>query len=150
MVTLPDGTTFETGAMVNPATGVETDYEEIWESVEAKLLLDDDPVNDLVYQTGLEGGDEALEEQWKGMAIRLGQFAQGIVRRGQRIWCERRAWDGKEWIVVFRVRNGDEEGKGEDGGLGEVMECLTTGGHKLNGGVISTGDVVWSACGPVS
>lgn len=146
MVTLPDGTTFETGAMVNPATGVETDYEEIWESVEAKRLGDDEPVYDLVYQTGFAGG-AAPEEQLKGMAIRVGQFAQGIVRRGHNVWCERRAWDGTGWVVVFRVRDGEEERNGEDAGLGEVMECLTTGADKLRG-LIRTGDVLWSTCGP--
>ncbi|RKU39758.1 hypothetical protein DL546_000387 [Coniochaeta pulveracea] len=143
MVTLPDGTTFETGAMVNPATGLKTDYEEIWETVEPKRLGDDEPIYELVYQTGL-GADEASAKQGKGMAIRVGQFAQGIVRTGHGVWCERRAWDGEGWVTVFRVREEEEEREGEDAGLGEVLECLTTGVNKLQG-VIRTGDAVWSA-----
>jgi hypothetical protein len=103
MVTLPDGTTLETGRMVNPATGVETDYEEVWEAAEALPGMDmaaPDP-SPGVFCAVVQLDDAASGR--RGMAIRLGQFCQGIVV-GDEVTVERWEWTEEGgWQTTFSV-----------------------------------------------
>ncbi|KAH7165442.1 hypothetical protein EDB81DRAFT_779235 [Dactylonectria macrodidyma] len=95
----PDGTTLETGSMVNPATGKDTAYEEVW------LDLDPTPtssagVKSIVLQIETETGG-------RGSVVRLGQCCQGILREGDLITAERWEWKAeKGWKRSIRMGDG--------------------------------------------
>ncbi|KAK1706339.1 hypothetical protein BDP67DRAFT_476512 [Colletotrichum lupini] len=77
----PDGLTLEKGRMVNPATGAETDYEELWRDVEP------------VTTSGA-----------RGMVVWLGRFCQGISRVGEEVAAERWEWkEGEGWRRTVRI-----------------------------------------------
>ncbi|KAH9900443.1 hypothetical protein F4778DRAFT_738967 [Xylariomycetidae sp. FL2044] len=88
------GRTLEKGRMVNPATGRETDYEEVW------LDVDPSPVPE-IYEGNLvfslrEPKPRCVvlqlqcdERGERGMVVRLGEYCQGFVRRGDEIALER-------------------------------------------------------------
>ena len=82
---LPDGSTLEKGMMMNPATGLKGDYEEVWRDIEPSttrcvvLRLEDD----------VRGA--------KGMIVLLGQFCQGVMRVGNEVAIERWEQVGDKW-----------------------------------------------------
>ncbi|KAK1573765.1 uncharacterized protein LY79DRAFT_525217 [Colletotrichum navitas] len=70
----PGGLTLEKGRMVNPATGAETDYEELWRDI--------DPVP---------------PTRSRGLVVWLGRFCQGISRVGEDdVAAQRWEWKGEE------------------------------------------------------
>ncbi|KXJ94591.1 hypothetical protein Micbo1qcDRAFT_232049 [Microdochium bolleyi] len=92
-----DGSVLETGRMVNPATGRDTAYEEVWVDGEPQTIP---PWMGNVGGGGGGGGGEesrkcvVLEARGEegpicGMVVCLGRFCQGVVRRGQRFGLER-------------------------------------------------------------
>ncbi|KAJ9150318.1 hypothetical protein NKR23_g3728 [Pleurostoma richardsiae] len=95
----PDGTTLETGKMVNPATGVETDYEEVWKD-EEPIWIDGASVPCTVLQ--LQDDDRGV----RGMVVRLGQYCQGVMREGDDFTAERWEWRAARWALTARVGNG--------------------------------------------
>lgn len=138
MVTIPDGTTLETGRMVNPATGVQTDYEEVWESVEAL------PGVDMAAPDRAQGVFCAvvrLDEPSgrRGMVIRLGQFCQGILV-GDDVHVERWEWTEEGgWQTTFSVGLEVEE-------LHSVIGRLTNpsrGENYRQGSKMRVGDGDW-------
>lgn len=118
------GRTLETGKMVNPATGVETEYEEVWRGEE--------PVGDAVVVLRTE------EEGRRGVVVRVGQYAQGILREGDEVVVQRREWtDGAGWGVTARLGDGGLDfamgvATGEDGAREEVE----LGGKVAGGGFV--------------
>jgi hypothetical protein len=135
MYAQPDGlSTLEKGRMVNPDTGKETDYEEMWFDPPPKAT---------------SGGNKALcvvllmedeEKGKKGMFVRLGEWAQVLVRDGAGkgdVVAERWEWrdDGLGWRR--RVRLGDERRK---------MPCeqVLLGEAEMEvGGEVEVGDEAW-------
>ncbi|KAJ4418060.1 hypothetical protein N0V82_005814 [Gnomoniopsis sp. IMI 355080] len=101
MLPQPDGTTLEIGRMVNPATGIETDYEELWRDGASEN------VPALAKWTVLQIQDES--QQKRGMFVQLGQYAQAVLRVGDIFTAERWEWDSSQstWVGTFRV--GDDE-----------------------------------------
>lgn len=100
--------TLEKGRMVNPATGKDADYEELWDDADAEGPC-------LVLK--LEKGGV------RGMCIKLGGLMQSLVRDGEQVTLER--WeDGKK-----TVRMGERELPGWDVG-GSVGEVFTVGGDE--------------------
>ncbi|KAF4977387.1 hypothetical protein FZEAL_6077 [Fusarium zealandicum] len=96
----PDSLTLEKGTMVNPDTGVDTAYEELWDDASPSAVPGEAGVRALVLQ--------AHDEQRgvRGSVVRLGRYAQGLLRVGDAIALERWEWrDG--WRRT--VRMGDEE-----------------------------------------
>lgn len=91
------GAELEAGRMVNPATGVEADYEEAWVSVEPEA-------------TELEGESAYAvlrtcddEHGVRGMVVRVGQFCQGVLRVGEAVTAERWEWYRKGgWTLSAR------------------------------------------------
>ncbi|KIW03957.1 uncharacterized protein PV09_04793 [Verruconis gallopava] len=74
-----DGKSLEKGSMVNPETGRETDYEEVWEDVAlaypANLEYDR-------YVLTLDSGEDGVERsRERGVAVQLGAWFQTIQRR---------------------------------------------------------------------
>lgn len=93
----PDGTTLEKGSMVNPATGLDTSYEELWDDQEPQ------PAPGLPLCTVMRLHDDA--NRARGLFVQLGQHAQGFLRRGDVFIAERWLWDHDSagWEHLFRV-----------------------------------------------
>ncbi len=98
--------TLETGRMLNPATGVETDYEEVWRSEPIQMVAgagDGEAVTCLALQ--MEGGEGSK----RGLLVRLGQYCQAFARDGDEIALERLQWDSDQQRWVTKVRIGKLE-----------------------------------------
>lgn len=96
---LAGGAELERGRMVNPETGVEADYEEVWRSVEPVTVTA--AAGCVVLQT--EDGSRGE----RGMVIRLGQYCQGILRAGDGVTVERWEWRLEEgWERSARFGEG--------------------------------------------
>ncbi|KAL2165011.1 hypothetical protein VTH06DRAFT_307 [Thermothelomyces fergusii] len=123
----PDpGLEVERGRMVNPATGLEADYEEGWRSVPIEgvpspadagggsgggeeaavsclaLRMEGAEEGDGPGGTGPAGGIK------RGLLVRLGQYCQAFARDGDRITVERLKWDPGQKRWVTQVRIGDQ------------------------------------------
>jgi hypothetical protein len=104
-----DGRTLEKGRMVNPATGVDEDYEEMWADppVEKPAHWKDDSLSGVVLKCEQKG--------IKGSIVRLGSYCQGVLRVGESICAER--WtvgaegDGVgnvgKWVLLARLGGGE-------------------------------------------
>lgn len=106
------GTTLETGTMVNPATGTETSYEELWR--------DEDPqpvAGQAKFSVFRLHDDDA---QKRGLFVQLGQHAQGVLRVGDSFTAERWQWDSSlsKWNRALKV--GDERTQSLERLLAEV------------------------------
>ncbi|KAF4339742.1 alpha-1 6-mannosyltransferase subunit [Fusarium beomiforme] len=96
----PDSLTLEKGSMVNPETGINTPYEELWHDATPTAVPGEPAVRALVLQT------ENEEKGVRGSVVRLGCYAQGLIRVGEGISLER--WEWKEgWKRTIRM--GDAE-----------------------------------------
>ena len=100
--------TLETGRMVNPATGVVTDYEEMWRSEPIEMvpspLGGDGDVTCVALRMETVGGDIR-----RGLVVRLGQYCQSFARDGDDITVERLKWDGDQQRWARQVRIGEQE-----------------------------------------
>lgn len=105
------GTTLETGRMVNPATGTETDYEELWRDEDPR------PVPGHAHCTVFQLHDDG--NQKRGLFIRLGIHAQGVLRTGEIFTAERWGWNSSlsKWERIFKV--GGEQAHSLERILGE-------------------------------
>jgi hypothetical protein len=103
----PDGSTLEKGSMTNPATGIETEYEELWRDVE--------PISTYREHTGKDRRMKCIvlqlqneKEGIRGMVVRLGQFCQGILREGDTVTVERWEWSETDgWKRTERIGTGN-------------------------------------------
>ncbi|KAF4971268.1 hypothetical protein FSARC_1838 [Fusarium sarcochroum] len=98
----PNDLTLEKGSMVNPATGIDTAYEELWHDATPTAVPGENGVRALVLQTHDD------EHGVRGSVVRLGRYAQGLVRVGEKIALER--WEWKEengWKRTIRMGDGD-------------------------------------------
>ncbi|KAF0645415.1 hypothetical protein FPSE5266_09941 [Fusarium pseudograminearum] len=93
--------TLEKGSMVNPDTGIDTAYEELWHDATPTAVPGEPDVRVLVLQTDDE------EKGVRGCVVRLGRYAQGLIRVGEKIALERWEWTEGGWKRT--VRMGDEE-----------------------------------------
>lgn len=94
----------EKGRMVNPATGLETDYEEIWLSEE---ISGGQPGGKCCVVLDLDGvGADGKKRQ--GRIVRLGQYVQGFVRAGGNVVVERWKWAGNGWERLAKIGNAIE------------------------------------------
>lgn len=97
MVPQADGSTLETGSMVNPATGRDTPYEEVWDDVEPTPPTGGG-VNCVVLELDDDGGGR------RGRVVRLGRYCQGFARAGEGIALERWEWaEGEGWRRTVRM-----------------------------------------------
>ncbi|KAI1313613.1 hypothetical protein F5Y03DRAFT_103311 [Xylaria venustula] len=100
---LDGGRTLETGRMVNPATGQLTNYEEVWDDLEAKAIIPEGSTQQLrAYCVVLELEDEEREE--RGMVVYLGRHCHGVVRAGPRFTAEMWTWENATgWQRKFQA-----------------------------------------------
>lgn len=103
----PDGLTLEKGRMVNPATGTETDYEELWRDVEPVTVPPVGAAAEGEAQKGVECVVLKHENETsgaRGMVVWLGRFCQGISRVGEEVAAERWEWkEGEGWRRTVRI-----------------------------------------------
>ena len=95
----------EKGRMVNPATGILTDYEELWQDVK--------PTATSSEVDGEEEGKrfcvvlqlDEPKEQARGMIVRVGQHCQGVLRCRNTFSLERWGWQGDAdgWKRTCRI-----------------------------------------------
>lgn len=122
MFPISETTTLEKGRMVNPETGRETDYEEVWEDEEPKSMPEGKEGVSCVVVRMDEGGA-------KGLIVVLGKYAQGIFRSDDgEVAAERWAYeDGWKLFVKFgeksRVPCEEVLGKLEDVTMGRGYDC---------------------------
>jgi hypothetical protein len=96
--------TLEKGRMLNPATGVDTDYEEMWRSEPIQMvptpLGGDGKVTCLALRMEVVG-----DTTKRGLVVRLGQYCQAFARDGDEITLERLKWDGgqRRWCRLARI-----------------------------------------------
>ncbi|PTB35832.1 hypothetical protein M441DRAFT_178814 [Trichoderma asperellum CBS 433.97] len=109
MYAQPDGlSTLEKGQMMNPATGKDTDYEEMWFDPPPKKTGGDRAVCAVLMMEDEKAGK-------KGMFVRLGEWAQVFVRDGPGegdLVAERWGWrddDGKGWRRIVRLGDGERK-----------------------------------------
>ncbi|TEY76465.1 hypothetical protein BOTCAL_0058g00120 [Botryotinia calthae] len=95
----------EKGAMVNPDTGKVEDYEELWEDLEVGMT--EGEKNDYFMSWVLKTTDAG---EVNGMVIRIGEWVQGVMRKGDDFSVVGWKWTIEEgWKRVLAI--------GEDFGL---------------------------------
>ena len=124
----PDGTTLEKGTMVNPATGEETDYEEVWRDIRPRC-----PYSEIKTCVVLRVEDAAARV--RGMVIQVGHICQGLLRVGEEMTAERCEFKSNVGLWCKTVRIGRHE-----------MPCgmvVTDSRQATVGEVISIGELSW-------
>jgi len=112
MMVQPDGRVLETGRMVNPVTGEETDYEEVWRDADVPdddgaghSPADEEEGGPLPRCVVLQLHDDARRR--RGMAILLGPFCQGVLRDGSQFTVQRWEWTAANgWEMSFKAGDG--------------------------------------------
>lgn len=97
----PNDVTLETGRMVNPATGVETDYEELWRDEDPSPTVEG--IACVVFRIQDDSSGK------RGQFLRLGQYAQGVLQDGDTYTAERWMWDQAQSTWKRLVKIGDNE-----------------------------------------
>lgn len=98
-----DELVLEKGNMVNPETGIPTDYEEVWIEREMNAVPGDEGCQVVVLEF-----DRGVEE--RGRVLRFGKLCQGLLRKGDEVVAERWEWNEEEgWTRSLLV--------GRDGAL---------------------------------
>ncbi|KLU89160.1 hypothetical protein MAPG_08134 [Magnaporthiopsis poae ATCC 64411] len=132
----PGGTeTLEKGRMVNPATGREADYEELW--------ADEEPTAIPLLPGGGNGGGTGgsrcvvlrLDDPGRGargLVVLLGRYCQGLIRVGEGLGVERWQWREEEgWGAAARIGTVPVPCEQIIGRLSELLEV----GKELREGV---------------
>jgi hypothetical protein len=121
----PDGRTLEKGRMVNPVSGVEEDYEEMWRDEifgKPPSWIDGDRLSCVVWKCEAAG--------YKGSIVRLGPYCQGVIRVGGSFCAERWKVGDEEseyagkWVLLARIGEGSV---GCEGALGLDDKSITIG-----------------------
>lgn len=106
--------TLETGRMLNPATGVDTDYEELWRSEPIETvpspLGGGEKVTCIALQMESVGSVDGPERKVRrGLVVRLGQYCQAFAREGDDTTLERLKWDADQQRWARQARIGEQE-----------------------------------------
>lgn len=90
--TLPNGDEMETGEMVNPTSGKVEPYEEVWREEEVPAGAS---VMVLTLQQSAKPSDDP-----RGIFMRVGKWAQGVVRGEHGVSACRWKFEGANWMQV--------------------------------------------------
>lgn len=91
-----DGTTIEKGHMVNPDTGIDTEYEEVWDDEDVHSTDTTQVCVVLKYEDGND----------RGLVMKLAKHCQGFIKIGEKTSLERWEWnDG----AICTVKMGTDE-----------------------------------------
>ncbi|RDL41726.1 Uncharacterized protein BP5553_01705 [Venustampulla echinocandica] len=95
----------ELGEMVNPARGQVEKYEECWVDLDSVMIPGDQQFLSWVLRTVERGSDEG--EVVKGMIMKVGQYVQGVLRKGEEFGVRRWNWgvenDVSGWRSTARI-----------------------------------------------
>jgi hypothetical protein len=83
----------EKGAMVKPATGKITKYEECWVDLEPVMLPGEGDHQSWVMITKKTTPEASV----KGMMIRIGGYVQAVLRDGEKVGVRKWKWEAGEW-----------------------------------------------------
>lgn len=81
----------ELGEMVNPGRGQVEKYEECWVDLDSVMIPGEQRFSSWVLRTAEKSGGEG--EIVKGMMIKVGQYVQGVVRKGEEFGVGRWNWN---------------------------------------------------------
>lgn len=96
-----NGEVLEYGAMVNPEKGVIERYEECWIDLEPKAVGSEEGFKCWTLKMEGKGKDG---EVVRGMLVRIGEYIQGVVRRGDEVAVGRWMWrEGKGWERIVGI-----------------------------------------------
>ncbi|KAL6359729.1 hypothetical protein LRP88_07152 [Fusarium phalaenopsidis] len=121
----PNDLTLEKGSMLNPDTGVEGEYEELWHDVDPTAVPDEGGVRVLVLQLHDD------EHRTRGSVVRLGRHMQGFVRVGDEVALERWEWD-EGWKRTVKI-----------GEIGLPCEKILKGENLSEGDVVDVEGKPW-------
>jgi hypothetical protein len=128
-----NGEVLEYGSMVNPAKGVVEKYEECWVDLSTRVIPPEKEFISWVMKC------EDVERETKGMVIRIGEYIQGMLRKGDDIsigrwiWSEEDGWrkavdiGGFGTVVPSEVLRIDADvrlGDKRKGGEGLEWKCI--------------------------
>ncbi|QDS75451.1 hypothetical protein FKW77_004095 [Venturia effusa] len=87
----------EKGSMPNPTTGIDTEYEEIWDAMPVDVPKDSATCS--VFLT------EDARKESKGCIMKLGCWCQGVLRVGKDVSAERWRYlkEDESWVLIARV-----------------------------------------------
>lgn len=101
LYTLPDGNVLEKGTQLDPVTGVEVQYEELWEDYEVLVVGKEEKRVSMVVK--LDDSDGNV----RGLIVRVGQYCQAILQEGDKLTVERWEWkrreNGGSWKRLVRI-----------------------------------------------
>lgn len=92
-----DGSTLEKGSMVNPDTGIDTAYEEVWDDEEPRQTTSEQVCVVLRYEDG----------DGRGLVVRLGRYSQGFFKIGEDVSLERWEWKDSRAVQVVSMGKGE-------------------------------------------
>ena len=96
--------TSERGSSVHPQTGAVRHYEEIWQDLPvARSKLSLVGTGDSDGRIAIVLVVESVALAARGMSIRVGQYCQGMLRRGDDVSCERWCLLDGQWHCVFKT-----------------------------------------------
>lgn len=124
----------ETGTMVNPETGIITEYQELWRDQEPQFVMDGAAGRVQVLVMRLHDDSKGIRGLW----VRVGMDAQGVLRVGNKFTAERWHCADTTWRRKFKA--GDQE----IGGF-ESLATHSWGPHPNMDETIETTDGVWKA-----
>jgi hypothetical protein len=128
-----NGEVLEYGSMVNPAKGVMEKYEECWVDLSPRVIPPEKGFVSWVLKC------EDVERGVKGKVIRIGEYIQGVLRKGDGISVGRWMWsEGDGWrkavdigglgtevpSEVLRIDPDVKEGDKKKGGGGLEWKCI--------------------------
>ncbi|KAH8168327.1 protein HRI1 domain-containing protein [Sarocladium implicatum] len=124
MFPMSDTLTLEKGSMVNPATGKETAYEEVWEDSEPMSVPGSGRTCAVLRM-------ETEKREEKGLMVVLGRRCQVLARIGEDVTAERWDWDEQDgWVRTLWMGETALPGKG----VLEKMDKLAEGDvHEVAG-----------------
>ncbi|KAK5017601.1 hypothetical protein LTR16_002717 [Cryomyces antarcticus] len=135
----PDGTTLEVGAMVNPRTGLMTQYQELWE----EPLVECTGKDEKRLCICLTVDNPSLHT--RGVVVRVGQWCEGIIRVGDEVSIERWKWvpKGQKIIAEGTTAEGDWERQAKIGRI--FLPCaLTFVKERVEvGNTVEVGGLTW-------
>lgn len=83
----PNGDVLERGTQLDPVTGVEGKYEELWGDVQVRVVEGDGE-----QRVSLVLKVDDRDHDARGLVVRVGQYCQGILQVGDKFTVERWEW----------------------------------------------------------
>lgn len=97
----PNGEVLEYGSMLNPTKGIVENYEECWVDLDPVVVGTEPGFRSWVLTTLEDGearneGGEERRVRTRGMIARVGQYTQGVLRKGDGVSIARWVWDATD------------------------------------------------------